>query len=93
MISRILLFTIILAESIILCVGGGLLGLLLGHGMVFAVAPMVEARTGLVINPLAFEPAEAVLFPVLFVMAVLIGILPGMTAYQTDVASSLSEAG
>jgi putative ABC transport system permease protein len=84
-------FAIILAESIILCVGGGLLGLLLGHGMVFVAAPIVETRTGLIINPLAFETAELVLFPVLLVMAILIGFLPGMTAYRTDVADSLSQ--
>ena len=83
-------FTIILAESIILCLGGGILGLILGHGLVFVAAPFVEVKAGLIVNPLAFETAELVLFPVLLVMAVLIGILPGMTAYRTDVAESLN---
>lgn len=84
-------FTIILAESIILCVGGGLLGLALGHGLIFAAGPSVEVRTGLLINPLAFEYTELFLFPALFAMAVLVGFLPGMTAYRTDVAESLSQ--
>jgi putative ABC transport system permease protein len=84
-------FAIILVESIILCVGGGLLGLVLGHAMVFVAAPMVEVRTGLIVNPLTFEPIEAVLFPVLLGMAVLVGFLPGMTAYRTDVAESLGQ--
>jgi putative ABC transport system permease protein len=88
--QRSTVFTIILAESIILCLGGGLLGLLLGHGLVFAAAPIIEVRAGVIVNPLAFESAELVLFPVLLLMAILIGILPGMTAYQTDVAESLS---
>ena len=83
-------FAIILAESIILCVGGGLLGLLLGHGLVFAAAPFVEQQTGLIVNPFAFDMKELVLFPALLLLAALVGILPGMTAYRTDVAESLS---
>ena len=83
-------FSVILAESILLCLGGGLFGLLLGHGLVFAAAPLVEARSGLLIDPFAFEPIELVLFPVLIVLASLIGFLPGLTAYRTDVADALS---
>jgi putative ABC transport system permease protein len=83
-------FSIILVESIILCVGGGLLGLLLGHGMVFVAAPIVEVKTGLIVNPLAFEATELVLFPALLLMSVFVGFLPGMTAYRTDVAESLT---
>ncbi len=83
-------FAIILAESIILCVGGGLLGLILGHGLVFAAAPFVEQQSGLIVNPFAFDMKELVLFPALLLLAALVGILPGMTAYRTDVAESLS---
>ena len=82
--------SIILAESVILCVGGGLLGLLLGHGLVFAAAPVVAARTGLIIDPRAFSNYEFILFPVLLTMGILVGFLPGMTAYRTDVAESLN---
>ncbi|WP_373651019.1 ABC transporter permease [Schlesneria sp. DSM 10557] len=82
--------TIVLAESIILCVGGGLLGLLLGHGLVFAAAPIVAAKTGLLIDPRAFSTYELVVLPVLLLMGALVGFLPGMTAYQTDVAESLN---
>ena len=83
-------FAIILAESIILCVGGGLLGLFLGHGLVFVAAPFVEQQTGLIVNPFAFDMKELVLFPALLLLAALVGILPGLTAYRTDVAESLS---
>jgi putative ABC transport system permease protein len=84
-------FSIILLESIVLTVGGGLLGILLGHGLVFAAAPIVAARSGLLIDPLHFETAELWILPVLLAMATLIGILPGMTAYRTDVAKALYE--
>ena len=82
--------SIILAESIILCVGGGLLGLLLGHGLVFSAAPIVASKTGLIIDPLTFSSYEFILFPVLFALGALVGFLPGMTAYRTDVAESLN---
>jgi putative ABC transport system permease protein len=88
--SRQTVFSIILAESIILCVGGGLLGLLLGHGLVFVAAPMVEARTGIIMQALAFEPAELILVPALLLLATLVGFLPGLTAYRTDVAEALT---
>lgn len=83
-------FAIILAESILLCFGGGVLGMLLGHGLVFAAAPMAESQTGLLIDPLAFEKMELILLPALIAMASLIGIVPGMTAYRTDVADALA---
>ena len=82
--------SIVLAESVILCVGGGLLGLLFGHGLVFAAAPIVAIKTGLIVDPRAFSAYEFVLFPVLFALGVLVGFLPGMTAYRTDVAESLN---
>ena len=84
-------FTIILAESALLCLGGGAIGLLLGHGLVAIASPIIEARSGILVNPLSFEPLELVLFPVLLVLGSLIGFLPGLAAYRTDVAAALSE--
>lgn len=87
---RSTVLTIILSESIMLCVGGGVLGLLLGHGLIFVAAPMVEVRTGLLVNPLTFDPYELILFPVLLALGSLVGLLPGLTAYRTDVADALN---
>lgn len=89
--QRSSVFSIILLESMLLCVGGGLLGVLLGHGLVMVAAPIVEARSGLLIDPLAFESTELWLIPAMVVMATLVGFLPGLTAYRTDVAAALSE--
>lgn len=87
--SRQQVFSIILLEAVVLTVGGGLLGLLLGHGLVFAAAPIVTARSGLLIDPMHFETIELWIIPALLAMAILIGILPGQTAYRTDVAKAL----
>ncbi len=84
-------FTIILTESALLCLGGGLIGLLLGHGLVAAASPIIEARSGILVNPLTFDSTELVLFPVLLIVGSLIGFLPGLSAYRTDVAAALSD--
>ncbi|MEO1996892.1 MAG: ABC transporter permease, partial [Planctomycetaceae bacterium] len=82
-------FSIILTESVVLCIAGGLLGLLLGHGLVFATAPYIESQTGLLIDRFSFEPIELYLFPALAILASLVGFIPGLTAYRTDVADAL----
>ncbi|MBI5759397.1 MAG: ABC transporter permease [Planctomycetales bacterium] len=88
---RSTVLSIILAESILLCLAGGVLGLVLGHGLVFVASPIVEARSDLLIDPWSFEWIELILLPVLIVLASLVGLLPGLTAYRTDVAKSLVE--
>lgn len=87
---RSTVLSIILSESIMLCLGGGVLGLLLGHGLIFLAAPIVEIRTGLLVNPMTFDPYELILFPVLLLLGSLVGLLPGLTAYRTDVADALN---
>lgn len=82
-------FSIILAESVLLCVTGGILGILLGHGLVYFGAPWIEQAAGLLVDPLTINPWEFLTFPILLVLAALIGFLPGMTAYRTDVADAL----
>lgn len=88
--QRKTVLSIIVAESIILCTGGGVLGLLFGHALIIAARPMVELKTGLLLNPYEFSSYEFYLLPILFAIGILVGLLPGMTAYQTDVADSLN---
>lgn len=87
---RSTVLSIILAESILLCLGGGLLGLLLGHGLVFIAGPIIEVRAGILMDPWSFDPLEFTLFPALLVLGSLVGLVPGLAAYRTDVASALT---
>jgi putative ABC transport system permease protein len=59
--------------------------------LVFAAAPVVQEQTGLLINPFAFEGIEFILLPGLIALASLIGIVPGLAAYRTDVARALAD--
>ena len=87
---RLHVFGIVLSESALLCIGGGVLGWFVGHALAVAASPWVIRQTGLLINPWAVNPWEAVLFPVLVGLAALVGFLPAMTAYRTNVADALS---
>ena len=102
--SRQTVMMVVLFESLLLSVGGGLLGILLGHSLVAVIAPWVEMKASVNIGFFDTAPGftvpigsyvlklswELVLIPGLIVLASIAGYIPGMTAYRTDVAKSLS---
>jgi putative ABC transport system permease protein len=88
--SRQTVMLIILVESILLSLGGGALGLLLGHGLIGLLGPVILEQTGVSVGLLQFRLIELVLIPGLIVLASAVGYLPAMTAYRTDVARSLT---
>ena len=88
---RTTVMSIILLESILLSLGGGFLGLVLGHGLIGLLAPTIMEHTGVVVHALQFQAAELILIPGLVFMASIVGYLPAVIAYRTEVAESLSE--
>jgi len=86
---RSTVMAVILVESILLALGGGAIGVLLGHGLTGALAPIIAERTGVVVSPLHFQTNELILIPGLIVLASAVGYLPAVIAYRTDVAQSL----
>lgn len=82
---------IILLESIIIAVGGGVAGWALAHVLGAGVSPWIEARTGVRVGLFDFAIAEATLVPAILVLAVLVGLIPALSAYRTDVAQSLGK--
>jgi putative ABC transport system permease protein len=107
--SRGAVMLIVLLESILLALGGGLLGWMAGHALVAAASPWIEARTGVSIGIFDFAPglnlaeifggdsaanlnvsSELLLIPALMLLAVLVGFLPALSAYKTDVGDVLS---
>ena len=108
--ERATVMTIILLESVLLALGGGIFGWLCGHGLNALASGFVEQMTGVAIGFLSFAPGpellqftvagkeislsvstELLIIPGLMTLAVIVGLLPAWTAYQTDVARSLSE--
>lgn len=88
--SRGAVMAVVLLESILLAVGGGVIGILLGHGLIGLASPYVLQRTGIALGLFEFDWQELVLIPALVVLAALVGLLPAVAAYRTDVAKSLA---
>lgn len=105
--------SIILLESTLLSLAGGLVGWLLGHLACVLASPLVEERAGVTIGfnlwsePFFYPflilardsawaesigmPMELLLVPGLILLAVIVGLWPGLSAYKTDVAQSLGK--
>ncbi|MFO0871138.1 MAG: ABC transporter permease [Pirellulales bacterium] len=106
--SRGTVMTIILLESVMLSLGGGIAGWVGGHLLNVAASDKIEQETGVSIGFFDVAPPvnilevlgvesrmsiglsmELLLIPALVVLAVLVGFLPALSAYRTDVARSL----
>jgi len=100
--------SVILFESVILSLGGGLVGWIAAHSMNALASPWVEAQTGVSIAFWSLAPKENILalisyemewmiypelllIPALILLAIIVGFLPAMSAYRTDVAKSLGK--
>jgi len=90
--SRGAVMAIILVESILLSILGGLAGLALGHGALAIASPIVEYYTGITVRAWQFTWQESLLVPGLVAFAAVVGFLPAITAYRTDVARTLGGA-
>jgi putative ABC transport system permease protein len=87
--SQSTVLLVVLLESILLSVLGGIAGILLGHGVIGLFSSYVVQQTGVTINPFQFDKGELILIPALIVLASLVGLVPARAAYQTDVAKAL----
>jgi len=87
--KRTTVMAIILLESILLSLGGGAFGVFLGHSLIFVLGPWISDATGIIVSAWHFQWAELVLIPGLIALASVVGYLPAVIAYRTDVAQSL----
>ena len=100
--NRGTVMTVILLESVLLSLGGGVGGWLCGHGLNWLASGEIEQRTGVTMSFFSVAPPldvdawvlgsispEWLLVPALVGLAIIVGFLPAMSAYRTDVAESL----
>ncbi len=88
--GRAVVLMIVLLESVLLSLGGGIAGLILGHGMIGGLSPWITRQTGVAIGFFRFDGFEIVLIPGLMLLATLVGFLPALAAYRTDVSKALT---
>jgi putative ABC transport system permease protein len=81
---------VVLLESILLALGGGLVGWFAGHLLAGAAGPFITDYTGVSVGFLQFSTNELVLIPALILLASLVGYLPALSAYRTDVGKALT---
>jgi len=87
--GRDTVMTIILLESVLLSLGGGLAGWLIAHALNALAAPLIAAQTGVAIGFWDIELSEALLIAAILLLAILFGFFPAISAYRTDVGKSL----
>lgn len=87
---RLTVMSIIMLESILLSLGGGLLGLFFGHLLIGGMSPWISEYTGIIVKGWNFQWTEIILIPGLVILASIVGFLPAAVAYKQDVATSLA---
>ncbi|MCY2927976.1 MAG: ABC transporter permease [Planctomycetota bacterium] len=80
---------LVLSESLVISLFGGLLGLMLGHGIVWIGSRYIQAETGLRFSWLHLSLADAALLPALVVVGLLAGLFPAVQAYRLGVLRNL----
>ncbi|CAD78139.1 ABC transporter permease [Rhodopirellula baltica] len=81
---------IILFESLIIALVGGIAGWVLAHLGILAASPLIEARTGVQVGFFSMSTYELYLLPLVIGLSLLAGIVPAASAYRTDVGTNLS---
>ncbi|HET6878933.1 MAG TPA: ABC transporter permease [Pirellulales bacterium] len=89
---RATVFSVILLESILVSLGGGAAGWVLGHLLLVVASPFILLYTGFAVSGLQFSWLELSLIGGLILLASVVGYLPALAAYRTDVAKALSAA-
>ena len=95
-------YNIVLLESMVLSVVGGLVGIAGGHALIAIFSGVIEDQTGVQIGFFDLAPplpmpvlntisSEFLVIPGLILLAVIVGFIPATSAYKTDVSKSLGK--
>jgi putative ABC transport system permease protein len=87
---RMTVFCSVLLEAAAIAALGVLVSFIIFWGLMMAVATVVRAQTGVVLEPLAPEPVMAWAPLGMILLSALAGVVPAWKAYRTDVAENLA---
>jgi len=88
--TRTVVFGLVLAESLVICVLGGVLGIVLGHGIVAIGAHFIQIETGVDLTATHVSTADLLLLPCVAVLGVMTGLIPAIQAYRLGVLKNLT---
>jgi len=81
---------IILLESLLIAIGGAIIGWFLAHLGVYMAGGFIEERTGIQVGLFTITKTELWVIPLVLFLAGLAGLLPALVGYRTDVAKNLN---
>ncbi|HZN61827.1 MAG TPA: ABC transporter permease [Planctomycetota bacterium] len=87
---RSTILAIILMEATTLCLIGGLSGVVGGHFLAEAAGRVLRSQAGLSITGWAFHPLEGAVIGSLLILGILVGLLPALKAYRSDISKGLN---
>jgi putative ABC transport system permease protein len=88
--GRSTVMLIVLCESILLSLIGGAAGFVLGHLIVAAASDWIVQYTGVTVSMFSFDWRSLIVVPGLVALASIVGYLPALNAYRTDVVKGLA---
>lgn len=89
--SQVKLFVHVIIEGIIITTIGGLVGLLLGHGLMEGLASLYEKSDDIGITGFIFVNQELYVLLIAVGVGVLASIIPAINAYRTDISKVLAD--
>lgn len=89
--SQAKLFFHVILEGIIITVIGGMIGLLLGHGLMEGLASLYEKSDEIGITGLIFVNQELYVLLIAVGVGVLAAMIPAINAYRTDISKVLAD--
>lgn len=89
--SRSKLFVHVILEGVIITTLGGILGILLGHGLMEALARSYEKSEEVGVSGLVFVNQELYVVLISLGVGLIASLIPALNAYKTDISKVLAE--
>lgn len=87
--SKAKLFTLTIVEGLVITFIGGLLGLILGHGILYYISRQTSQSADF-IQAFTIHPNEIYILIVAIVIGILASLIPAVKAYQTTISNTLA---
>jgi putative ABC transport system permease protein len=91
--GRIRILKLITLEAALITLTGCLLGFIGGHALVQATAPILRDLAGVYINAFTIEKEQITVLLIFIIAGTMLGLIPALKAYRTEVIRNLTGNG